>query len=1288
MAALTPSRTRRADRSHDRPAERARAPASEPEPANGAHGGHDVAALPAPAPREVALAWPVQAKLSVSSPGDPLERQADAVAALVSRGAAVPSAPPGDAPTAPGQVLRQVGPADVPASTGGPVPARGPGVPRSVEALVARPGGGQPLDPGVRARIEPHLGTDLSSVRVRRGPAVDAAAAALRARAFTSGGTIYLRAGESASDASLMAHEATHVAQQNAFTVHRSTVMRDFDFSLPDVSLPEVGIPDFVLGRVTSAARSIPGYTLLTQITGSDPLTDEPVQVSREQLVEELLAYGPFGAAVGQVFSAVDVLGDVFDLVTESLAQHNLTTARIGRDIDAAWAELSVTEGIDGNVAIVRRYVNAILTDVRNFVAAIVGRVIEIVRTAAVGVVEPLLQTPEIAPIWDLVRKVLHHDPLRDQPVEAATVDILGDFLRLIGQEDVLAQMQERGTLQETADWLDTQFATFATLLGALRALFSDAWEAIRPENLPDLLTNLGSLATRAFNLVRGIADFATTVIAKVLELVKHSLLGWLSTYAHQIPGFHLLTVILEQNPFTGDVVERTAENLIKGFITLLPGGEATYDQLAESGVIGSAAERIETEMTRLGISVQLITDTFLGIWDTLSLDDLLDPIGAFVRVVERFGDPLARIVEFVTVVVEVVLTLVLQLMNFPSDLLASIIAHAMRAIEDIQRDPVGFLVHMLEALKAGFTGFFDNIGSYLLQGLVDWLFRGLGQLGITIPTDLSLQSILGLVLDVLGVSVEMLWQKLGEHIGEERVAMIRGAIDTLTGAWSFIRDVQERGLTAIWEYVVDQLSGLWDTLLGMARDWILTEIVQNVTARLISMLDPTGVMAIVNSFVAFFNAVQSAIEYLRDILEIVNQYVTTFAEVAAGNIVPGAEMIEQGLANAVPIAIGFLANQVGIGNVPDKIVEIIQSLRQLIDQALDWLFEQAVRLGSAALAALTGAGGGAAEPAGTQPPSGAASSGDPRSQAQAMLRAELTRAMTPADVGTLLARIRMQLEPAGLTGLELRGPTETGHYEVHAAASPFERLVDLIPSLFEHPRAVVMRVTLELADTDVPLEAASEVRAAVRDEGGAIRLDESGEPILQTTHIELPPVIPHGARTRRQQAPGNKSVGGGLMAPPEPGSRLRHLVTYNTSDDPRQHSNSTHAEAQLEEFLERNPTLARSVRGISAEINWSPCSLCSQSLAHVARMTGQTSRRTLTWAQLYEHPDRGTTDVSLQAITGWTVSPPSVTRPDSEVAAVDWATLPVASHASSAAGQGASATATPPIRRRPGTGS
>ena len=496
--------------------------------------------------------------------------------------------------------------------------------------------------------------------------------------------------------------------------------------------------------------------------------------------------------------------------------------------------------------------------------------------------------------------------------------------------------------------------------------LFSDARAAIQPENLPNLLNDLPALAQRTYGLVLRVADFATTVIAKILELIKNALLGWLSEYAGSIPGFNLLTVIVGVNPFTGAEVQRTAENLIRGFITLMPGGEATYDQLAQTGVIADAAARIEEAISALGITPELVVGTFRGIWDTFSLDDLLDPISAFVRVLDLFGEPLLRLIQFVGVVIEVVVTLVLRLMNFPSELLASVISNTKSAITDIQRDPVGFLLNMMEALKAGFLGFFENIGKYLLDGLVAWLFRGLGQLGITLPTDYSLGSILDLIFQVLGLSIEHLWEKLAEneHIGPERVAMIRDAIDTLTGVWTFVQDVQREGLSAVWSLIQDQLGAIWQTLLETAMEWVMTQLITSGMIKLLSFLDPTFIMSVVNGCIALFNAVQAAIEYARDMLEILNLYVGTLAQVAAGNIAPGAEMIEAGLAAAVPMAIGFLAYLLGIDDVPKRIADIVLGIREAIDRAIDWLIEQALRLGAAALNALgLGDGGGGGTP-------------------------------------------------------------------------------------------------------------------------------------------------------------------------------------------------------------------------------------------------------------------------------------------------------------------------------------
>jgi hypothetical protein len=829
-----------------------------------------------------------------------------------------------------------------------------PEVAPALESYITGVTGGSALPDGVRRKIEPHLGADLSGVMVHADTAAAKAAFQLNARAFTYGKDIFLAEGESAGDLELMAHEATHVVQQGAVEVYRvgARVQRAEGEDEDDDWFE---IPDWVLDGVRDAAAELPGYTLLTELMGQDPITEEAVSPASETLVEHVLTFLPgiFGAGAAPLLGTIDVLGDVVTVISDGLDEHNLTLARLVGDIGKAWDEFSVTNGIDGNVEIVARYVAALVDDVKAFIRSIIDAVVEAVRAVVAEVAEPLLETEEIKPVWELATKVLHLNPLTGEDVEASTVEILGDFLRLIDQEPVLAQMEERGTLQLTADWLDTQFATFANLTAELGQLFADAWAAISPQNLPDLLDNLAALAERAFGFVRRVGDFAQTVIGKVLELVKTSLLGWLSEYAHDIPGFQLLTVILERNPFTGEVVERTAENLIRGFITLLPGGEGMYEQLAESGVIAAAAGRIESEMGRLGISWDLVTNLFRGIWDLVTLESLLSPVQTFRQILDLFGEPLGRLAEFVGVVMQTVITLILELMNFPSDLLASIIDKTVQAIDDIMTDPVGFLVNMLEAVRGGFMSFLDKIAGYLVEGLTDWLFRGLGALGIQAPPDLSLASVLDLVLGVLGLTAETLWRKLAAQVGEGTVDRIRQGIDQLTGAWAFLKDATERGLSAIWEYVSDKVGDLWGTIVSAAKDWVLSEIIDKVVGKLVSMLDPTGVMAVVNSFIAFFSAIQSAIEYLREILEIVNDFVSTVAAVAAGNIEPGAAKLEQGLASAVPVAIGFLANQVGLSNVPEKVVEIIHSLRQMIDEALDWLLAQAMRLGQAALSTL-----------------------------------------------------------------------------------------------------------------------------------------------------------------------------------------------------------------------------------------------------------------------------------------------------------------------------------------------
>jgi hypothetical protein len=93
------------------------------------------------------------------------------------------------------------------------------------QAIQQARGGGQALDSGVRAQMEPAFGADFGGVRVHTDVRADALNRSLNARAFTTDQDIFFRQGAyspgSSSGRKLVAHELTHVVQQNGDQVRR-----------------------------------------------------------------------------------------------------------------------------------------------------------------------------------------------------------------------------------------------------------------------------------------------------------------------------------------------------------------------------------------------------------------------------------------------------------------------------------------------------------------------------------------------------------------------------------------------------------------------------------------------------------------------------------------------------------------------------------------------------------------------------------------------------------------------------------------------------------------------------------------------------------------------------------------------------------------------------------------------------------------------------------------------------------------------------------------------------------
>jgi len=166
-------------------------------------------------------------RFTIAPVNDPLEREADQFADLMTRPAAapMPAIPAGAAHLALQRTCASGGACgDSPHENDEQLQRRAPGAgtvagtPRSVSSVLAS--SGTPLPHAIRASFEPRFQHDFGSVRIHTDAAAARSAADVQASAYTVGRNIVFGSGQFAPASTegqhLLAHELTHVVQQRA----------------------------------------------------------------------------------------------------------------------------------------------------------------------------------------------------------------------------------------------------------------------------------------------------------------------------------------------------------------------------------------------------------------------------------------------------------------------------------------------------------------------------------------------------------------------------------------------------------------------------------------------------------------------------------------------------------------------------------------------------------------------------------------------------------------------------------------------------------------------------------------------------------------------------------------------------------------------------------------------------------------------------------------------------------------------------------------------------------------
>jgi hypothetical protein len=298
-------------------------------------------------------------------------------------------------------------------------------------------------------------------------------------------------------------------------------------------------------------------------------------------------------------------------------------------------------------------------------------------------------------------------------------------------------------------------------------------------------------------------------------------------------------------------------------------------------------------------------------------------------------------------------------------DMLMGVLSRAASAVKKIIKDPIGFLGNLISSVKQGFQNFVGNIGKHLKKGLISWLTGTIAEAGITLPESFDLKGIFQLVMQILGLTFDRIRARIAKLLGFDPFAIfdqIQGIIaiyqeEGLAGLAKHglarvlgeerlaalmqvtqIFDIIQSGqLGQLWELVQEHLSNLKEMVFGKIQEFIAEKVIKAGVTWVISLFNPAG--AFIRACKMIYDIVMFFVERGKQIMSLVNAVVDSVASIASGNISGAAQFIENALAKSIPVAISFLSSLLGLGGVSQKVKEIIESVRGMVDKALDAVF-------------------------------------------------------------------------------------------------------------------------------------------------------------------------------------------------------------------------------------------------------------------------------------------------------------------------------------------------------------
>lgn len=460
----------------------------------------------------------VQTKLTVNQPGDRHEQEADSMASKVMRMSDAEvkrSAEP--------EVKRKQAAApafgEIQKKESAGIQRRGEGVPQinaETQAAIQSPSGGQKMPPSVQRFMEKRFKVDFSQVQIHN----DAQSAVLNnrlgAKAFTFKNHIHFSRGayqpETSAGKELLAHELTHVVQQG-YAVKRKP---EPAISRAPAKVQRLGVSD-ALDYFADKAYNIPGYRMFCILLGVNPINMRAEERNAANILRAVVEFLPGGNIITRVLDQYGVFEKAGAWVEGQLSTLGISGASIRAAINQfldslGWRDIFDLGGVwDRAKKIFTDPITRIITFVKNLFSAI----LEMIRQA---VLMPLAKLAQGTRGYDLLKAVLGKDPITGEVVPQTADNLIGGFMKLIGQEEIYENLKKGNAVAKALAWFKTVLKGVVAFVTGLPALIIKTLTSL---TINDFLS-LSALYDKVVKpFVNFVGDFISWGLAQILELLK-----------------------------------------------------------------------------------------------------------------------------------------------------------------------------------------------------------------------------------------------------------------------------------------------------------------------------------------------------------------------------------------------------------------------------------------------------------------------------------------------------------------------------------------------------------------------------------------------------------------------------------------------------------------------------------------------------------------------------------------------------------------------------------------------